>query len=59
MKNYFSKMLVVLTIAILVCISPLFIKDRAALAALMAPLALLCLILYSYYSSNVNQFGNE
>lgn len=59
MRNYFSKILVVFFISITVYFSTFFIKDKAALTALITPLALLCLIMYAYFNSNINQFGRE
>jgi hypothetical protein len=59
MKKYFSKTLLALIIPTLVYFPAKVIKDQSALAALITITVLLCMIAYSYYNSNFNQFGNE
>ncbi len=62
MRNYFSKTLLAFVMALLVYFSinsAAFIKDREAYTALATFIAIFCTILYSYYSSNINQLGNE
>ena len=62
MRNYFSKTLLAFTIALLVYFSinsAVFIKDQMARTALFIFTILFCAVIYSYYDSNFNQFGNE
>jgi hypothetical protein len=62
MRNYFSKMLLPFIIASLVYFSinsAVFIKDQFARTALFTFTVLVFMIMYFYYNSNFNQFGNE
>lgn len=62
MRNYFSKTVLAFVIALLVYFSidsAVFIKDQMARAALFTFTVLICMVMYSYYDSNFNQFGNE
>ncbi len=62
MRNYFSKTLVVFILAALAYMlvySAVVIKDKTALTALLAPLGVCSIIVYSYFTSNFNQFGRE
>ena len=62
MRNYFSKTLLAFIIAALVYFSinlAVFIKDQVVRTALFTFTVLLCMVMYSYYNSNFNQFGNE
>ena len=62
MSNYFSKTVLAFIIAILIYFAidtAPFIKDKTALTAVMTFAGLLCMIMYSYYNSNFNRFGNE
>jgi len=62
MRNYFIKTLLAFIIAILayflIDVSA-FVRDQRALTALMTFTVLVCMIMYSYYNSNFNRFGNE
>ena len=62
MRNYFSKTLLAFIIAALIYFSinsAVFIKDHLVQNALFTVTVLVCVIMYSYYNSNFNQFGNE
>ncbi len=62
MRNYFSKTLLAFVIGLLVYFSidsAVFIKDQMARTALFTFTVLVCTVMYSYYNSNFNQFGNE
>lgn len=62
MRNYFNKTLLAFIIAFLVYFSidsVVIIKDKGVQTALITITVLFCLIVYSYYNSNFNQFGNE
>ena len=62
MRNYFSKTLLAFIIALLVYFSidsTVFIKDQMERSALFTFTALVCMVVYSYYNSKFNQFGNE
>ena len=62
MRNYFRKTLLAFIIALLVYFSinsAVFIKDQVAQTALFTFTVLVCMVIYSYYNSNFNQFGNE
>jgi hypothetical protein len=62
MRNFFGKTLLAFVIAFLVYFSinsAVFIKDQMARTALFTFSVLVCIVMYSYYNSNFNQFGNE
>ena len=62
MSNYFIKTVLAFIIAILIYFSinsTLLIRDERVLTAVITFAGLLCLIVYMYYNSNFNQFGNE
>lgn len=62
MRNYFVKTLLAFIIAALVYFSinsAVFIHDQMARTALFTFTILICMVIFSYYNSNFNQFGNE
>lgn len=62
MRNYFAKTLLALVIAALVCFtisSAVFLKDQMVTTALFTITILVCMVVYSYYNSNFNRFGNQ
>ncbi len=62
MRHYFSKTVLVFIMAILLYLlidSGLFVTDKMALTAITTFVILLCMVIYSYYSSDFNEFRNE
>lgn len=62
MKNYFSKTALAFLIAFFIYLSlnsGLLIKDQAARTAIFTFTVLFCTVIYAYYTSNFNRFGNE